>query len=80
MCPFEYFTGNGTDNPKDPLIDNPITPPKGMRCTNVSMWTDVYWVAETVDECKSTVITFKTFETKEVSTYAKAMEHVFSQV
>ena len=51
--------------------DNHINPPEGKRCTNVSMWSDVYWVAETVDECKSTVITHKTFETKEVPYFLK---------
>ena len=59
---FSYFTENYTD-----------IPPDGMMCTNVSMWSAVYWVPENVSECACEIKTKKEEDIKEViySIYTK---------
>ena len=52
---FSYFTENYTD-----------IPPDGMMCTNVSMWSAVYWTPENVSECACEIETKKEVEIKEV--------------
>ena len=41
-------------------------PPDGMMCTNVSMWSAVYWTPENVSECASEIKTKKEEDIKEV--------------
>ena len=54
---FSYFTGF-----------NPDFPPDGMMCTNVSMWSDVYWTSENVSECACEIKTKEVVEMKKVNT------------
>ena len=55
---FSYFTEFDAENPPD-----------GMMCTNVSMWSDVYWTPENVSACAGEIETKKEVEMKEVRTY-----------
>ena len=42
--------------------------PDGMMCTNVSMWSDVYWTPENVSVCSCEIETKKIVEIKQVCT------------
>ena len=55
---FSYFTEFDPENP-----------PYGMMCTNLSMWSDVYWTPENVSVCTCEIETKKIVETKKVCTY-----------
>ena len=52
---FSYFTENYTD-----------IPPDGMMCTNVSMWSAVYWTPENVSVCACEIETKEEVEMNEV--------------
>ena len=39
-----------------------------MMCTNVSMWSDVYWTPENVSECACEIKTKEEFEMRKVNT------------
>ena len=54
---FSYFTEFDEENPPD-----------GMMCTNVSMWSDVYWTPENVSACACEIETKKEVEMKKVRT------------
>ena len=43
--------------------------PDGMMCTNVSMWSDVYWTTENVTICACEIETKEEVEMNEVLKY-----------
>ena len=57
---FSYFTEFDEENPPD-----------GMMCTNVSMWSDVYWTPENVSACACEIETKKEEKIEKVLEYCK---------
>jgi len=61
-----YISGEESAISYEPQGFDAEIPPDGMMCTNVSMWSPVYWTAENVTECACEIETKKEVEMKKV--------------